>query len=161
MKKMGDPRKIDQSPEWAKTLTEAFTKGLVARNKSNTETETEAEGVQIREFVTAIKESGLSRSDLASALEELSRRPFRLLLEDFIFSAPDRDSIQKFANRAPDRWANALSAVARLSGYKDEIDITQNIHHQISQMSDADLLEHLRNAERDAQEAGLIKVIEG
>jgi hypothetical protein len=58
--------------------------------------------------------------------------------------APDPESILAFANKAPDRWAQAVTMLAKLYGFTEKLDINHN--HMLldaRSMSNGQLLEAL------------------
>lgn len=88
--------------------------------------------------------------ELMDRLEAMSREPFREALADFLGASPSKEDIEEWAKTRPDRWAQGLSIVARLSGYTDKLEIEGNVHHLVHQLSDSDLkqrLEQLRSEE--------------
>ena len=61
---------------------------------------------------------------------------------------PDLESVMDFANKHPDRWANAISTFAKMAGYHDKLEIEHNVHFDITNLGDAELeqrLEDMRN----------------
>lgn len=82
------------------------------------------------------------------ATSRLDRQPFREELANFLNASPTPDAIRRFAEKSPDRWANAISALARAAGYADNniaIKAEQNIYLQIQGKSDAELMVWLEN----------------
>ena len=49
-----------------------------------------------------------------------------------------------FADKNPDKWAGAVDVFGRLSGYKDEMEITHNVYAAVKVMGDMDLENTLR-----------------
>lgn len=87
--------------------------------------------------------------ELRDQTARLSREPFRDQLADFLANNPTPEAIQQFANRNPDRWAQAVAILARSAGYADtniEIKAEKNIYLQLQGKSDAELLVYLENA---------------
>jgi len=83
---------------------------------------------------------------IAQQLEALDRAPFRRMLAEVLGVKPTRAALAKFANKSPDRWAQALAILAQLSGYERgvlKLELTS-----IQGMSDIELM-------RQAAEAGL------
>jgi hypothetical protein len=66
-----------------------------------------------------------------------SRDPFKQLLARVMNCAPDRDSLEAFAKRNPDRWIKGVADLARLSGYADKIEIETTVN--INLMSDSEV----------------------
>jgi hypothetical protein len=91
---------------------------------------------------------------MAEALREVtkqSRQPFRRLLADLIGAAPEPEALTAFAQRYPDKWAQALSIMAGLAGYEKGL-VELNLFN-IGGLSDAQVLARL-----DADEAELVKL---
>lgn len=84
-----------------------------------------------------------SLSEVRANLSAYSRDPFLDVLARFLDCQPDEKSIREWAKQYPDRWANALRALGQLSGYREHIEIENNIFMTIHSMSDAQLMEHL------------------
>jgi hypothetical protein len=77
-------------------------------------------------------------------LASYSRTPFLEVLAKFMHCAPTMEAIREFANKSPDKWANAVRALGTLAGYTEKIDITQNnIFLNIHNMSDSELMQAL------------------
>jgi len=84
-----------------------------------------------------------SLDTIRANLSAYSREPFIDVLTMFLNCAPDAKSIKTFAQQYPDRWANALRALGQLAGFREQIDIENNVFVAIHSMSDAQLMEHL------------------
>ena len=82
--------------------------------------------------------------NLAEEIVQLSREPFRKLLAELLDARPDLESLQAFANKAPDRFWQAVTQAAKLSGYQEKVIIENNFYMQIQQKSDAELIESLK-----------------
>lgn len=78
-------------------------------------------------------------------LEEQSRKPFTDFLALLLGAHPTEQNILDFANRNPDKWGQAVSTFAKLTGYKDELELTVNVYAQVKTMSDMDLEHQLRD----------------
>lgn len=87
-----------------------------------------------------------SGEDIEQELESLSRAPFRRILKDFLGFAPSPDALRKFAEKYPDRWANALSTLSQLGGYKKDVTETNNII-MIGHMDDSALRRRMAELE--------------
>lgn len=83
----------------------------------------------------------LSPDDIYDALTQLVRSPFRDVLTQLLSCAPTSDSIRDFADKHPDRWAQAIAIFGRLAGYNEHLTVTADITaiHRVSSMSDSDL----------------------
>lgn len=85
---------------------------------------------------------------VADAINNLHRGPFRDLLATALSAEPTPQAIRKFATKYPDRWAQMLTMLAKLSGYNDKTEIDISIHMQVASLSDADLLARLAALEQ-------------
>lgn len=85
---------------------------------------------------------------VAEAINNLQRGPFREILATALSADPTPQEIRKFAAKYPDRWAQMLTMLAKLSGYNDKIEIDISINRQISLLSDADLITRLAALEQ-------------
>lgn len=87
-----------------------------------------------------------NEKDLQQLILTLNREPFRIALAELMHCRPDLESIQKLANKAPDRFYKAVATAARLSGYVDTTVVEHNYLLGIQKMSDADLTHALTQA---------------
>lgn len=83
--------------------------------------------------------------DLYPHLTALQREPFQEVLALCLACRPTEADLRKFSALYPDRWANAISIFARLSGYTEKVEINQNtnITVRVAQMSDSELAAEL------------------
>ncbi len=90
----------------------------------------------------------LSGDEEAAHVAAQSREPFRQVLEQFLQAAPDVDDIAEFARRYPDRWAQALIMIGKLSGFHERMEVSHEHRHlvAIAEMSDMELMQQLREA---------------
>lgn len=65
---------------------------------------------------------------VSELLAEQNRAIFYPSISEAINSAPTKSEWKRFSGRFPDRWANAVSALARLAGYSDKTETTHNIN---------------------------------
>ncbi len=86
---------------------------------------------------------------LTAEIQELSKAPFRQILAEMLGCKPDLKSLQDFANRMPDRWAQSVAIMAKNAGYESKQTIEHNFSIVIGQMSDAQLFAELRKTEKD------------
>lgn len=70
-------------------------------------------------------------------LQRLSRGPFRDILAEFLSCAPSANDIRHAAMKSPDRWAQAVAIIAKLSGYHERLEVEGVA--RVTQMSDAEL----------------------
>lgn len=83
------------------------------------------------------------RNETIEALRQLRRDPFRDKLADLLDSGPDPEAIKEFAQKYPDRWAQACAIMGRLGGYTEKTETTHNLNVTIAHLSDAEVLERL------------------
>jgi len=57
-------------------------------------------------------------------LSGFSREPFWKELARFLCFSPSDEAVQAHANKSPDRWSQAVTILARLSGITDKVDDT-------------------------------------
>jgi hypothetical protein len=51
-------------------------------------------------------------------LGSMSRVPFRKVLAELVGAKPTPEAVRRFADKYPDRWAQAVSIMAGLAGYE-------------------------------------------
>lgn len=93
---------------------------------------------------------------LTATMRELtrhSRLPFRQILAELIGAKPSAADLQAFAAKYPDKWAQALTMMANLSGYEKGL-IELNVYN-IGNMSDVQLLAELAAGEGELAKLGL------
>jgi hypothetical protein len=79
-------------------------------------------------------------------LQNHDREAFRLDLAKWLLGAPTVEAIAEYAARNPDRWAQGLAVMARLSGYTErpeEAPGATSLFTSIAKISDADLMARL------------------
>ena len=87
------------------------------------------------------------------ALTRHSRVPFRSILADLIGAQPTVEALRAFAARYPDKWAQAVTLFANLSGYEKGL-IEVNVFN-VGNMSDAQLLAEHGRMEASLRELGV------
>lgn len=75
----------------------------------------------------------------------LARQPFKDLLTEMIGARPTPEAIRRFADKYPDRWAQAISILGGLAGYERGV-VEVNVFN-IKGLSDADLMRRLAEVE--------------
>lgn len=90
------------------------------------------------------------------SFEELSRSPFKDFLALLISNHPTPENLQSFANQHPDKWAQAVQAFARTSGYTDQLEVKHTIYSAVLHMSDMDLEHQMRSLTRDIGSSYLV-----
>lgn len=92
-------------------------------------------------------------------VDRLNRQPFREILAQFLACAPEPEAIMEHARKSPDRWAQAVSILAKASGFHDKIEHEHNVFVNIQNMSDAELELEARKGAKELLDGR--KVIEG
>jgi len=95
-----------------------------------------------------VKKPTFDHDVLKKEFASYSRGPFVEVLAHLVGATPDPDALQAFADQYPDRWANAIGTLARLSGYHDKLVVEGNINVDIQTMGDADLMKELKETNR-------------
>ena len=96
----------------------------------------------------------IPKLDIATALKARSRDPFRDILTSMLASEPTPEAVHEFANRFPDRWAQAVAIFARLSGFSEKVEIEENVFLDVGRLSDADLAARLVNLQGQLDRPG-------
>lgn len=112
----------------------------------NGDTQSESEGEERAARKTRRNPYHPSAEDLAIELDSLSRGAFKRTLADFLLCSPTPEAIQKLAERSPDRWAQSLTMLASLAGFKKDTMEVNNLF-LVGSLSDADLMKRLRQVE--------------
>ncbi len=90
-----------------------------------------------------------SLEELHAHFKNLSRAPFVEILADLIKCAPTKEAVHAFAQEHPDKWVNTVRTMARLSGYHDQLEITENVNIMIQSMGDTELESTLAALEQE------------
>ena len=91
-----------------------------------------------REIVKLAQTGDWGQLDVA--LETLQTEPFREVLGMSLTAMPSQEAWKTFADKSPDRWAQAVTMLARLAGYKEKIELDGKIAHVVHNLCDSDLL---------------------
>ena len=87
----------------------------------------------------------MSGNEIAAALKAGSRAPFRELLEIFLKAAPTSEEVAEVARRAPDRFIQAVTMLAKLSGFHEKMQVDHtHTFMALMQLSDAELSDRLQ-----------------
>ncbi len=105
--------------------------------------------------VTARKYKRADINEVRSELRRFSREPFMDILATLIHSAPTPEVLQLWAAKHPDKWAAAISTMARVSGFHDKLEIETNINIKIESMGDAELNQLIIDLQGDIIEVKL------
>jgi len=74
-------------------------------------------------------------------LSGFSREPFRKELSRFLCFSPSDDAVQAHANKSPDRWSQAVTILARLSGITDKVDDTSQSEYSPHKFQNLSMME--------------------
>ena len=89
----------------------------------------------------------LDGDQIAAALKAGSREPFRELLEVFLKAAPTSEEVAEVARRAPDRYVQGVTMLAKLGGYHEKMRVDHtHIVMELAQLSDAELMGRLQDS---------------
>jgi len=77
----------------------------------------------------------------------MMRDPFRNELVKVLTASPNKKAIKEFASKYPDRWAQTVAILARLSGFNEQIEVLKDVHIelQIKTMSDSELEDKIKD----------------
>ncbi len=84
---------------------------------------------------------------VAAHIDQLSREPFRDVLERLLGAEPSPEKVREFAEKYPDRWAQACAIFGRLGGYHEKAQVSHHHTHamiELTTLSDAELSERLQ-----------------
>ena len=83
---------------------------------------------------------------LVRELSGFKRDPFIRELSRFLLAKPTMPKIRTFAGRYPDRWAQGVMILAKLSGFSEKIDlaVTGSIAH-VHLLSDVELEKRIKH----------------
>ena len=85
-------------------------------------------------------------------INRLSRSTFRRVLAELIEAAPSIEAVKCFADKYPDRWAQAVSIMGGLAGYERGV-VEINVFN-VQGLSDADLMRRLQDVTAGLREVG-------
>ena len=94
--------------------------------------------------------------DVRKELDRMSREPFKDFLANLLGAAPDAETLKEWAQKSPDRFAQALAIAGRLSGYTEKAEVV-NHHLDYSDMSDSALMEAAAQLEAELRGVPLAK----
>ena len=94
-------------------------------------------------------------AELHQQIQSLQREPFRQFLATLMECQPTRKAIQAFANKSPDRYAQAVSIFQKASGYTDKTVHEHNFYAKILTVSDAELIEQNKELENQLAAKGI------
>ena len=90
----------------------------------------------------------MSGAEISAALKACSREPFRELLELFLQAAPTAEEVAEVARRAPDRYVQGITMLAKLSGFHEKMQVDHKHTHKVMalmQLSDSELMGRLQD----------------
>lgn len=83
---------------------------------------------------------------LEKELAKTSRDPFKRALQRLLGFRPTAQALQAFADKSPDRWAQAVAIFGALAGYERGINVTLNVQ-PVEHMTAGQLVEELRRTQ--------------
>src|SRR6185437_7116968 len=96
----------------------------------------------LKELKWSKRDNRVTRKQLRERLDRYTRDPFKDVLTQLLQVRPTPEAMFQWALEHPDKWASAVSVMAKLAGYADQQEINLNIT-DTTQMSDAQLLQRL------------------
>jgi hypothetical protein len=81
---------------------------------------------------------------LRQQLRMYDRTPFMDVLQVFLNSMPSVEAIENFADRYPDKWAQAIGQIAKTAGFTEKKELTVDLLVGIREMSDSAIEDKLR-----------------
>ncbi len=81
-------------------------------------------------------------------IEQYDRTPFQRALANHVAIQPSDEALQTFADKYPDRHAQAITMYSRLSGYADAPTINVSIQAKVQALGDAQLTLELAQVQR-------------
>lgn len=91
----------------------------------------------------------------ADAIMAMSRQPFREALIALVGASPTPEAVRRFADRYPDRWAQAVSIMGGMAGFSRET-VELNVFN-VKGLADSELMARLSSL--DAKLAGVAGVL--
>ncbi len=85
---------------------------------------------------------------------------FQELMATYIEAAPSKEAINVFAEKYPDRYAQALSILRKAAGYKEDQAPTNQYNiliQNMAEMSDSELLQQIEHIEANTIEGQVLK----
>ena len=88
-----------------------------------------------------MKQNQILPEEMLAHFQLFSRFPFQNELVKLLESAPTIESLQKLADKSPDRYYQAITMIARLAGYTEKVEIQADVRHLLAlkDMSDYDI----------------------
>lgn len=85
-----------------------------------------------------------SAEDIRGQLRSYDRSPFLDVLALYLECAPTVEALVDFADSHPDKWAQAIGVIGKLSGFTEKKEVAVDINVHIKSMSDSQLEDRLR-----------------
>lgn len=81
----------------------------------------------------------VTRQKLRERIGAYSVEPFADAIAFLLGCRPDTKAVTEWANKNPDKWANAISILSKLYGFAEYKVIDHNHHFDITKLSDMEL----------------------
>ena len=88
-------------------------------------------------------------------IEQFDRTPFQEALAEHLGCQPNREALQAFANRYPDRYWQATVMLTRMVGYSEAPVVQVSIQARLNLMSDAQVAKALAEINRQLRQLDL------
>jgi hypothetical protein len=76
--------------------------------------------------------------DIRTAMRKYNRSPFQDLMAVWLEQGPTAEEIRQFARKSPDKWATAISQMAKTAGFSERRE-NLNMSFNVSELSDSQL----------------------
>ena len=86
----------------------------------------------------------IDKEKIREELERLSRQPFRDMLSLLLSANLTQEDIDAFAKKSPDRLAQSIAIMGRLSGYNEKLEIEADLSTSLTQLSDMEMQNRLK-----------------
>lgn len=81
--------------------------------------------------------------DLMPNLQRADPRPILEQMAKLLAVSPDLESLAVWATKYPDRWAAAVTMLARLGGYTEKREVSIDVTFDLSRLSDSQLAQRV------------------
>jgi hypothetical protein len=94
--------------------------------------------------------------DVRFKLRGYDRTPFLDVLQHWLENGPSVGDVEALAKKSPDKWASAVTQLARIAGFTEKTESTINHNISVTHMSDSQLEDEIK--QRVAAMQGVIDV---
>lgn len=84
-------------------------------------------------------------AQLMTQLRRADVEPILARLADMLSCPPDVEALQEWSNRYPEKWAAAVTTLARLGGFHEKRELNIGVTMDLSRLSDSQLAERIKS----------------